>query len=103
VFVVDKAGKVLAAQAGSPEGTVNVVKEIVESLSGGGGDAEGKKEVQEAVKDAERAEVGEKTEEMEAQEKKEEEEGEGEGEGGAAPANGEGKAEEKADGDKKEE
>ncbi|KAK3307914.1 merozoite capping protein-1, partial [Chaetomium strumarium] len=33
VFVVDKAGKVLAAQAGTPEGTVNVVKGIVESLS----------------------------------------------------------------------
>ncbi|KAK4237787.1 thioredoxin-like protein [Achaetomium macrosporum] len=104
VFVVDKAGKVLAAQAGTPEGTVNVVKEIVESLgggaagaTGGGDDAEGKV-VEEAVKEAERAEVGEKTEEMEAQEKKEEE-----GEGGPAPANGEAKAEEKADGEKKEE
>ncbi|KAF2740721.1 AhpC-TSA-domain-containing protein [Polyplosphaeria fusca] len=29
VFVVDKAGKVLAAEAGSPDGTVDVVKKIV--------------------------------------------------------------------------
>jgi peroxiredoxin Q/BCP len=34
VFVVDKSGKVLAAQAGSPTGTVNVVKKLV-----GGGEA----------------------------------------------------------------
>lgn len=31
VFVVDKAGKVLAAEAGSPDGTVAVVKKLVES------------------------------------------------------------------------
>jgi len=36
VFVVDKAGKVLAAQAGSPDGTVAVVKKIVEGLAGAG-------------------------------------------------------------------
>jgi thioredoxin-dependent peroxiredoxin len=29
VFVVDKSGKVLAAQAGSPTGTVDVVKKLV--------------------------------------------------------------------------
>jgi thioredoxin-dependent peroxiredoxin len=29
VFVVDKSGKVLAAQAGSPDGTVAVVQKIV--------------------------------------------------------------------------
>jgi peroxiredoxin Q/BCP len=34
VFVVDKSGKVLAAQAGSPTGTVDVVKKLV-----GGGEA----------------------------------------------------------------
>ncbi|KAF2797943.1 AhpC-TSA-domain-containing protein [Melanomma pulvis-pyrius CBS 109.77] len=33
VFVIDKSGKVLAAEPGSPEGTVNVVKKIV---AGGG-------------------------------------------------------------------
>jgi peroxiredoxin Q/BCP len=33
VFVVDKSGKVLAAEAGSPEGTITVVKKLV-----GGGD-----------------------------------------------------------------
>ena len=31
VFVVDKAGKVLAAEAGSPEGTVTVVRKLVAS------------------------------------------------------------------------
>jgi peroxiredoxin Q/BCP len=30
VFVVDKSGKVLAAQSGSPAGTVDVVKKLVE-------------------------------------------------------------------------
>lgn len=32
VFVVDKTGKVLAAQLGSPDGTVAVVKKIVDSM-----------------------------------------------------------------------
>lgn len=32
VFVVDKSGKVLAAEAGSPAGTVAVVKKIVENI-----------------------------------------------------------------------
>lgn len=36
VFVVDKAGKVLAAQAGSPQGTVDVVKAIVEEAGADG-------------------------------------------------------------------
>ncbi|KAF2771200.1 AhpC-TSA-domain-containing protein [Teratosphaeria nubilosa] len=34
VFVVDKSGKVLAAEPGSPAGTVEVVKKIVEEKSG---------------------------------------------------------------------
>lgn len=34
VFVIDKAGKVLVAQPGSPAGTVEVVKKLVESLAG---------------------------------------------------------------------
>lgn len=35
VFVVDKAGKVLAAEPGSPDGTVAVVKRIVDAGVGG--------------------------------------------------------------------
>lgn len=35
VFVVDKNGKILAAEAGSPAGTVDVVKGIVEKMGGG--------------------------------------------------------------------
>lgn len=35
VFVVDKGGKVLAAQAGSPDGTVKVVKGLVEGAANG--------------------------------------------------------------------
>jgi peroxiredoxin Q/BCP len=38
VFVVDKTGKVLAAEAGSPAGTVDVVKALVMDM-GAGGDA----------------------------------------------------------------
>ncbi len=33
VFVVDKAGKILAAGPGSPDGTVAVVKKLVEELA----------------------------------------------------------------------
>lgn len=40
VFVVDKAGKVLAAQAGSPDGTVKVVKGLVEEEGDDGKDEE---------------------------------------------------------------
>ncbi|KAK4224429.1 peroxiredoxin DOT5 [Podospora fimiseda] len=80
VFVVDKSGKVLAAGAGSPEGTVNVVKGIVESLGAGEGDVEKVEEkVEEKVKEGE--EKAEKVEEAEeangktnVEEKKEEEE-----------------------------
>lgn len=35
VFVVDKAGKVLLAEPGSPEGTVNAVKKLVDAGSAG--------------------------------------------------------------------
>ncbi|KAK3325779.1 thioredoxin-like protein [Apodospora peruviana] len=37
VFVVSKAGKVLAAEPGGPDATVNVVKKIVDNLGGDGG------------------------------------------------------------------
>ena len=42
VFVVDKAGKVLAAQAGGPEATVSVVKKIVAELGDGDNDSDAK-------------------------------------------------------------
>jgi thioredoxin-dependent peroxiredoxin len=34
VFVVDKTGKVLAAEPGGPQATVDVVKRVVEELGG---------------------------------------------------------------------
>jgi peroxiredoxin Q/BCP len=34
VFVVDKEGKVLAAEPGGPEPTVNVVRKLVASMGG---------------------------------------------------------------------
>ena len=39
VFVVDKSGKVLAAEAGGPQATVDVVKAVVEKLGGDAGAA----------------------------------------------------------------
>ena len=38
VFVVDKSGKVLAAEAGGPAATLDVVKAVVEKLGGDSGD-----------------------------------------------------------------
>ncbi|KAK4448266.1 thioredoxin-like protein [Podospora aff. communis PSN243] len=73
VFVVDKSGKVLAAQPGSPDGTLAVVKKIVESL-GAGEQAEKAKEGEE--KDEKVAEEKEKAEangKVNGEEKKEEE------------------------------
>ena len=60
VFVVDKAGKVLAAEAGSPDGTVAVVKRIVESgatapAADKAGDAEGEEIAQTASEVADTA------------------------------------------------
>ena len=46
VFVVDKTGKVLAAQPGSPQGTVDVVKALVED-AGAQEPVDGKKEDEE--------------------------------------------------------
>lgn len=63
VFVVDKSGKVLAAQPGSPEGTLNVVKKLVEEL--GGDDDENAEEVEEKEEPAK--------EEAKDEEKKDEE------------------------------
>ncbi|KAL2134110.1 hypothetical protein VTI74DRAFT_997 [Chaetomium olivicolor] len=57
VFVVDKQGRVLAAQAGSPEGTVKVVQGIVEGMvSNGEGEGEKKAAVEEKVEEAEKKE-----------------------------------------------
>lgn len=39
MFVVDKSGKVLAAEAGGPQSTVDAVKDVVTQM---GGDAESK-------------------------------------------------------------
>jgi len=59
VFVVDKSGKVLAAEPGSPAGTVDVVRALVEASGAGeqkkedeseeanGAEAEGKKDEKE--------------------------------------------------------
>lgn len=57
--MVDKSGKVLAAEPGSPAGTVEVVKKIVESL---GGDSEAK-----GIEQAEERAVGAEGEEVEAE------------------------------------
>ncbi len=73
---MSKDGKVLAAEAGGPEATVNVVKKIVEGLGGG----EKKEEV-------------EKVEEKVEEEKPAEENGEKKDEGADAP-NGDAKVEE---------
>lgn len=34
VFVIDKSGKVLAKEAGSPQGTVDVVRRVVKEMGG---------------------------------------------------------------------
>ncbi|KAK4973968.1 thioredoxin peroxidase dot5 [Elasticomyces elasticus] len=59
VFVVDKAGKVLAAEPGGPAPTVEVVKKLVESK---GGSKEGLEKAEKAAKEGE----GEGDENMEA-------------------------------------
>lgn len=89
VFVIDKAGKVLAAEAGGPEATVTVVKRIVADFAGPEAAAEVAEPAAEPedVKEAEAAPAEETTPEAPATEKAEEE-------AVAAPAKAE---EEKAD------
>ncbi|KAJ2901715.1 hypothetical protein MKZ38_001525 [Zalerion maritima] len=65
VFVVDKSGKVLAAQAGSPQGTVDVVKAII--------DEAGDDKVEEPVENGDGEEKEEEEEEAKADEKAEDE------------------------------
>lgn len=111
VFVVDKEGKVLAAQGGGPEKTVDVVREVVEGLKGGDGPEEGgevKLGGEAAGEDgAEKVEAGDKAEE-EGETKEEEKVAEskdlpvreangevkGDGEEEAEKANGEGEKKE---------
>jgi peroxiredoxin Q/BCP len=57
VFVVDKAGKVLAAEPGSPDGTVAVVKRIVDGSVSADGPNAPPLEGAEENKDAEMAET----------------------------------------------
>lgn len=70
VFVVDKAGKVLAAEAGSPDGTVTVVREIVEAGAGAAADGESeakeKEDVEMAATAAEVADTAAKVDSNEA-------------------------------------
>ena len=49
VFVVDKSGQVLAAEAGGPAATVDVVKALVMDMGAGGDATEAVMEVSEAV------------------------------------------------------
>lgn len=56
VFVVDKAGKVLAVEAGGPAATVEVVKGIVEKM-GGDADAAGLERAEERAVEKEGDEV----------------------------------------------
>lgn len=68
VFVVDKGGKVLAAEPGGPDGTVSVVEKIVEQLKGdapaagadeGGKDEDGDAKMEDAKEDAKEEEKAE--------------------------------------------
>ncbi|KAK4162630.1 peroxiredoxin DOT5 [Cladorrhinum sp. PSN259] len=73
VFVVDKSGKVLAVEPGSPAGTVNVVKGVVEALKGGDAEVEKVEEkVEEKVKEGEEKKDAAAAEEEQANGKVEE-------------------------------
>jgi len=71
VFVIDKSGKVLASQPGSPDGTFDVVKKIVGDLPGSNGVAESAPAVADKVEaePASSAPEPEKIEKAEAVEK----------------------------------
>jgi len=115
VFVVDKSGKVLAAQPGGPDGTVAVVKGIVEGMEGEGKEVDGVKgadgeEVtgEEPAKAEEEKEEGKKeAKKVDEEDKKAEAEAEGEKKEDVEmedAVNGEGKeGEEKVDGEEKKE
>ncbi|KAF1990956.1 AhpC-TSA-domain-containing protein [Aulographum hederae CBS 113979] len=68
VFVIGKDGKVLAAEAGGPQATVDIVKGVVDGMAGGKGAAgvdaaEGKKEAEVAGEVADTAATLDKTDE----------------------------------------
>ncbi|KAH6840673.1 putative disrupter of telomere silencing protein Dot5 [Chaetomium sp. MPI-CAGE-AT-0009] len=101
VFVVDKEGKVLAAQAGGPDKTVDVVREVVERLGEGAADEGKEEEGEEGVSKPEAETETEKEEEA-----KEEANGNGEAKGEEEKENGkeeEAKEEANGEGEKKEE
>jgi peroxiredoxin Q/BCP len=60
VFVVDKSGKVLAAEPGGPMPTVEVVKRVVASSGGAKGGAEKKEDKEKAETAAEVADTAAK-------------------------------------------
>ena len=64
VFVVDKAGKVLAAEPGGPAATLEAVKAVVAKLGGSAGDVESKAVDKEAADTA--AEVAGTAEKLDA-------------------------------------
>lgn len=77
VFVVDKKGKVLLAEPGSPAGTVEAVKKLVEVSSANGEAATADDEKEDAKPNGTAVEEAKETKAaVEAEEKEEEEEGE---------------------------
>ncbi|KAK4147952.1 AhpC-TSA-domain-containing protein [Dichotomopilus funicola] len=80
VFVVDKSGKVLAAQAGGPEATVDVVRGLVEGLGEAANGEEEEEKKEEGKEDAPVKETNGEAVEEKKEEKKEEEGVNGEGE-----------------------
>ncbi|KAK0619240.1 thioredoxin-like protein [Immersiella caudata] len=95
VFVVDKSGKILAAQPGSPDGTVAVVKKIVEAMPAGEEAEKVEVEAEEPAKgEEEKKDKGEEAKEEEEKDEKVSEEKE------KAEVNGEANGE-KEDGEKK--
>jgi peroxiredoxin Q/BCP len=67
VFVVDKEGKVLAAEAGGPAATVEVVKGLVESMGGNEKDDGLEKAEETAVEGEEKESENEKVAETAAE------------------------------------
>ena len=76
--MVDKKGKVLAAQAGGPEVTLRVVEEVVKGLKGGEGEEKGEVVKEEGEGEKKEREEGEGKDEEVAEEKEKGEEVNGE-------------------------
>jgi thioredoxin-dependent peroxiredoxin len=73
VFVVNKDGKVLAAEPGGPQATVDVVKALIESSPEAKAELDTKKETEESVEPREAKEPTEPKEDKETKEAKESE------------------------------